>query len=99
MVLDYDNNISLLWCRLNGILFSVNRNGIIYRKEGYMPANVLIKDGDKYGGKYVATKSFKDNKVVCFGPDPKKVYDKAIKMGIDDPVVFFVPKKGMIHIY
>lgn len=64
-----------------------------------MSSNVIIRNGDKYGGKYVATKSFKDNKVVCFGPDLKKVYDKAIKMGIEDPVVFFVPKKGMIHIY
>lgn len=70
-----------------------------YQKESSMPSNVLIKDGDKYGGKYVATKSFRDNEVVCFGADPKRVYDAAVKKGIKDPVVFFVPKKDMIHIY
>lgn len=59
-----------------------------------MPSNVIIKDGEKYGGNYVATRSFKDTRVVCFGPDPIRVFDEAKKKGVKDPVVLYVPKKG-----
>ena len=64
-----------------------------------MPSDIIIKDGRKYGGKYVATRSFKDNRVVCFGSDPKKVFDEAKEKGVREPVIFFVPKEGMVHIY
>ena len=64
-----------------------------------MPTKTLIKDGEKYGGKYVATRSFKDTKVISFGADPVKVYDEAKEKGVRDSVVFFVPKAGAIHIY
>ena len=64
-----------------------------------MQGNVLIKDGEKYGGKYVATRSFKDTTVVSFGEDAAKVYDEAKKKGVKAPVVFFVPQKGMVNIY
>ena len=47
-----------------------------------MPTKTLIKDGEKYGGNYVATRSFKDTKVVCFGANPKKVFDEAKEKGI-----------------
>jgi len=61
--------------------------------------NVLLKDGEKYGGQYVATKSFKDKKVVSHGSDPSKVFNDAKEKGIKAPVVFYVPKKGMVQIY
>ena len=64
-----------------------------------MPANVLIKDGEKYGGKYVATRSLKDKRVVSSGEDMAKVYADAKKKGVKAPVVFFVPQKGMVSIY
>jgi hypothetical protein len=64
-----------------------------------MPDNVLVKDGEKYGGKYVATRSFKDKKVISFGPDPSKVFNEAKKKGAKDLVVFYVPKKDSVHIY
>ena len=64
-----------------------------------MPVTTLIKDGEKYGGNYVATRSFKDRSVVSYGTDPIKVFDEAIKKGVKDPVVIYVPKKGMVHIY
>jgi hypothetical protein len=64
-----------------------------------MPSNVLVKDGNKYGGKYVATKSFGDKKVISSGKDIKKVYDNAKKKGIEDPVVFYIPKKDVVQIY
>ncbi len=59
----------------------------------------LLKDGDKYGGMYVATKAFGDTEVVSSGDNPVKVKEEASKKGIDDPVIFYVPKKGMVSIY
>ena len=60
---------------------------------------ILLKDSEKYGSKYVATKSFKDRKVVSYGSEPSKVFNEAKEKGVKDPVVFYVPKKGMVQIY
>ena len=60
---------------------------------------VLLKDSEKYGGKYVATKSFKDRKVVSYGSEPVKVFNEAKEKGVKEPVVFYVPKKGMVQIF
>jgi hypothetical protein len=60
---------------------------------------LLLKDGGKYAGKYVATRTFDDSEVVSSGDDPRKVKDEASKKGVDDPVIFYVPKKGMVSIY
>ena len=64
-----------------------------------MPSNIVINNSSQYQGKYVATRSFKNKKVICSGKDPLKVYNKAIKIGASNPVVTFIPKKGMIFIY
>ena len=60
---------------------------------------VLLKDSEKYGGQYVATRSFEDKKVVSHGSEPGKVFYEAKKKGVKEPVVFYVPKKGMVQIY
>jgi hypothetical protein len=64
-----------------------------------MPHNILVKDAEKYGGKYVATRSFKDKKVISSGSDPATVFEEAKKKGARDPVVFYVPEKDTVHIY
>jgi hypothetical protein len=64
-----------------------------------MEALVLVKDIDKYGGKYVATKDFTDKNVVSCGDNPVSVFNDAVRSGIEDPVIFYVPKKGVVHIY
>jgi hypothetical protein len=64
-----------------------------------MSANVLVKNSERYSGKYVATRSFKDKTAVCSGSDPAKVLTEAKGKGVKDPVVFFVPEKDMVHIY
>jgi hypothetical protein len=64
-----------------------------------MPANVLVSNAEKYGGSYVAKKSFKSKTVIAFGADPVKVSEEARQKGAKDPVVFYVPEKGMVHIY
>ena len=64
-----------------------------------MPARALLKDSQKCGGKYVATRSFKSKKVLCAGTDPVKVVREAEEMGVEDPVLVFVFKEGTVHIY
>jgi hypothetical protein len=53
----------------------------------------------KYGGKYVATENFTSNKVLSSGKNPSKVYDKAIKKGIKEPVINFILKEGVQYIW
>lgn len=53
----------------------------------------------KYGGKYVALKDFANKTVVGCGGNPQEAYKKAVKRGYKDPVILFVPVKGMVHIY
>lgn len=64
-----------------------------------MKSLVLIKDGEKYNGQYVATRSFACREVVSFGADVKTVKNEAKKKGFQDAVVFYVPDKDMVHIY
>ena len=64
-----------------------------------MAPQALVKNSKKYGGKYVATKSFTDKNVVISGDSIAKVYKEAENKGIKDPVVFYIPKKGMVHVY
>ena len=64
-----------------------------------MAPQALVRNSKKYGGQYVATKSFTDKNVITSGTNFDRVYEKAQKKGIKDPVVFYVPKKGMVHIY
>lgn len=61
-------------------------------------AQTLISE-TKYSGRYVAVKGFNDNTVVGDGKDPQEAYDKALKRGVVDPVILFVPLKDMVQIY
>ena len=60
--------------------------------------NTLLKS-NRYVGKYVAIKSFSDKTVVGTGKSPKTAIEKAVKKGVQNPIIFFVPKKDMLHIY
>lgn len=64
-----------------------------------MGANVLVNNIEKYEGKFVATKTFLDKNVICSGDDPVKVHEEAQISGVDDPVIFYVPKRDVVHIY
>ncbi len=79
--------------------YSLEGLGAQLRGEKVMPAGTLVKDARKYGGKYVATRSFKNKKILCAGTDPVKVVQEAKKLGAKDPVLIFVPKEGVVHIY
>ncbi len=64
-----------------------------------MSAHILINDGEKYGGQYVATRTFIDKEVIAHGDDLVKVTNEAKNKGIDTPVVFYVPKEDISQIY
>lgn len=56
-------------------------------------------DRKKFGGKYVATKTFTSSKVLASGKNPSKVYDEAIEKGIKEPVINFIYKEGVVCLY
>jgi hypothetical protein len=60
---------------------------------------LLLENHKNFGGKYVAKKSFSDVEVISAADTPQAVHAEAKEKGIDDPVIFFVPKEGMVHIY
>jgi len=44
----------------------------------------------KYYGKYIVTKSFMDTKVIASGKDAIKAYNRAMKKGVENPVINYV---------
>ena len=60
---------------------------------------VLLKDSESYEGKYVAKMSFISENVISSGDDPVKVYEEAKNKGVAEPVIFYVPKRDVVHIY
>jgi len=63
-----------------------------------MKAQVLVED-EKYEGRYVALKSFRDNAVVASGKTPLSALKKARAAGVQNPVVILVPRKDVVQIY
>lgn len=59
----------------------------------------LLNNAEKYSGEYVALRSFTDREVINRGCNPVDVLGEARKLGVDEPVVFFVPEKDVIQIY
>ncbi len=64
-----------------------------------MADNVMVRDVEKYSGLFVATRSFTSKDVISSGKDVMSVLEDAKKKGADDPVVFFIPERDMVHIY
>ena len=59
---------------------------------------VLIRD-TKFEGKYVALRNINDHSPVADGDNPETVYNKAIQLGIKNPLLLYVPACGMVQIY
>lgn len=58
----------------------------------------LLKSSN-YNGRYIAMKDFDDPAVIADGINPQEAYEKAIKKGLKNPVITFVPIKNMVQIY
>jgi len=63
-----------------------------------MAARILTKGRRRYGGMYIAAKSSEDKEVVTAGPDLVSVHRAARRKGVEEPVLFYVPRKGRAHI-
>ena len=58
----------------------------------------LLKE-NSYNGKFVAFKDFNDHTVIGEGDTPLQALEKAAERGFVNPVVTFIPIKGMVQIY
>jgi len=61
--------------------------------------NLTLVNNRKYIGKYVAMESFNNRTVIASGKDPIEVMAQAERKGVTNPLVIFVPPKGMVNIY
>lgn len=59
---------------------------------------VLIKSA-KYNGRYIAISDLSKKRVIAYGKDPKEAYDGAVKKGHRNPLILYIPTKGMAQIY
>lgn len=57
----------------------------------------FVNNAYKFKGKYVATKSFKDNNVIVFGDNAGDVINKARKI-TKNPVLIYVSDNDVINI-
>lgn len=64
-----------------------------------MQSRTLVKNSNKYIGKYVALQSFNHRDVVASGKDPLDVVARAEAKGFKSPVIVYIPQKGSVHIY
>ena len=60
--------------------------------------NVLVTT-DAYNGRYVAMRSFDDHAIVGSGDDPETALKEAEEKGFANPVLLFIPERGVVHIY
>lgn len=60
--------------------------------------NVIVNDGQKYAGKFVAIAAIGMKDVISSGDDFAEVHDNA-KLKANDPIVFYVPDKNTAQIY
>jgi hypothetical protein len=64
-----------------------------------MKPKPIVANGRRYMGKFVATDSFNDNRVIASGDSASAVRTKAIEKGHAAPVVVYVPDEKTIHLY
>lgn len=58
----------------------------------------LIKNSS-FNGKFVAFKNFNDHSIIGEGDTPQQALEKAAERGFINPVITFIPIKGMVQIY
>jgi len=59
----------------------------------------VLVNSDKYNGQYVAIKSATDNTIIGSGNTPEEALNKALRKGIKNPFLLYVPDEGLVHIY
>jgi len=63
------------------------------------PKPCTIRVPEKYGGQYIAKRSWRSTSIVAHSQNIAQVIKTAQEQGIMEPVVMFVPKYDMVCIY
>ncbi|MBU4305839.1 MAG: hypothetical protein KJ893_09540 [Candidatus Omnitrophica bacterium] len=59
----------------------------------------VLVNSNKYNGQYVAIKSATDSTIAGSGNTPEEALNEAIKKGVKNPFLLYVPEEGLVHIY
>ena len=54
---------------------------------------------EKYGGQYIAKRSWQSRDIIAHSQNMDQVIKRAEKQGVAEPVIMFVPKHNMVCIY
>jgi hypothetical protein len=91
---------------VDGILCYTYNAGVAYgatvvknSSEMSMKSKPIVANGRRYMGKFVATDSFNDSRVIASGDSAAAARAKAVKKGHKAPVVVYVPDTKTIHLY
>ena len=64
------------------------------------PVRLMFKkDEEKYVGMYVTQRKFGSKKIIAADKNALKAYKKAQKLGVKEPVIFWVPPRGAKFIF
>jgi hypothetical protein len=72
-------------------------HGILIEKGKAMEKTLV--NSHKYDGQYVAMVSRDNNTVVGAGKTPDEALNEAKENGYQNPLLLYVPEKGLVHIY
>lgn len=64
-----------------------------------IPKLCTIRVPEKYGGQYIARRSWRSKSIVAHNQNIAQVIKKAQEQGVMEPVIMFVPKHDMVCIY
>ena len=60
--------------------------------------NILLTT-DHFDGCYVILRSFQDKTIIASGQNPSDLFEKAKKMGVENPAIIYVPERDVVSIY
>ena len=90
-------------CRFFVVIFATlrynNRIGVLKGAEKMLSLNKVLIAEEGYEGKYVALESLAERTVIASGDNPEYVMEQARKKGVLNPIIFFVPNRGITQVY
>jgi len=64
-----------------------------------IPKPNTIRIPEKYGGQYIAKRSWRSKSIIAHSQNMDHVIKRAEEQGIMEPIIMFVPKRDMACIY
>ncbi|MBL7152097.1 MAG: hypothetical protein ISS79_00145 [Phycisphaerae bacterium] len=63
------------------------------------PKPRIVRVPKQYAGEYVAWPSWHSRKIVAHSKDPSEAYEKARRVGAEQPVLMFIRDPNMVYLY